>query len=150
MNVNIKIYGESKSKEIRNKFTNIFINKESPYYLNLIEKMEMYCDGLCYDGYLWDCLENFKVISEKDANEMIKEKERIFVMWDIHSCQKIFIPDYWKFPKESVLCIEKWDEAIKKELPEDIYLFDESFQWSVIFTHEDDSDGERYCLLARK
>mgnify|MGYP003544415482 CR=1 FL=1 len=40
MNVNIKIYGESKSKEIRNKYIDFFINKESPYYLNLIEKME--------------------------------------------------------------------------------------------------------------
>jgi hypothetical protein len=30
-------------------------------------------------------------------------------------------------------------------LPEDIYVFDESLEWTVILTHEDDFNGERLC-----
>ena len=30
-------------------------------------------------------------------------------------------------------------------LPEDIYIFDCSFDWTIVLTHED-IDGQRYCL----
>ena len=29
----------------------------------------------------------------------------------------------------------------------DVYVFDESFDWMVIFTHEETKPGRRYCLL---
>lgn len=30
-------------------------------------------------------------------------------------------------------------------LPEDIYIFDKSFKWTIILTHEE-VEGERYCF----
>lgn len=71
-------------------------------------------------------------------------------MWDIHSCDKILIPNYWKFPKTQVLYTDGWKEIFKNDLPEDIYVFDETFCWSVVYTHETDEDDKRYCLLVRK
>ena len=69
-------------------------------------------------------------------------------MWDMHSCEKIWIPDYWKFPKTKILCTDAWTESLKYKLPEDVYVFDDTFSWSVIFTHETNEKEERYCLLA--
>jgi len=66
-------------------------------------------------------------------------------LWDIHTCEKILIEDYWKFPKERVI---KVDVTSLKEgleyLPEDIYIFNYDFSWTYILTHEDDGKG-RIC-----
>lgn len=57
--------------------------------------------------------------------------------WDIHSCERILIPDYWKFPKKSCLELNFNDLCSnRKFLPEDIYIFDRSFKWTIVFTHE--------------
>jgi len=80
----------------------------------------------------------------------------------------------WVYPKESILqfSVEElltdrqalpWDDYIffdKKsarkgihdkhiisKLPWDLYLFDESFRWTIAFTHETNSDGTKYFLL---
>ena len=71
-------------------------------------------------------------------------------MWDIHSCDRIFIPDYWKFPKNAVLFADAWKDTFRRELPEDIYVFDDTLSWSVIFTHETDEKAESYCLFVDK
>jgi len=67
-------------------------------------------------------------------------------MWDIHTKERIFIKDYWKFKKKAVLKM-KANLLFEGEihLPEDIYIFDDSFNWTIAKTHED-IDGERYCL----
>ena len=67
-------------------------------------------------------------------------------MWDIHSAERIFIPNYWKYPKECILYVEMWSEDMYKELPEDIYIFDDTFTWSAIYTHEIDLNDAPYCL----
>lgn len=107
----------------------------------------MFSDGLCYTGYLWDCLLNPYVIPKNGADKIMQGKRDVFIMWDIHSCDMIFIPDYWKFPKTRVLYADIWLDSFKNELPEDIYLFDETFNWSIIYTHETDANGKPYCLL---
>ena len=38
----------------------------------------------------------------------------------------IFIPDYWKYPKTSVLYTGEWSDSLMSDLPEDLYLFDKS------------------------
>ena len=38
-------------------------------------------------------------------------------MWDIHSCERILIPDYWKFPKTRILFTDAWQESFKQNLP---------------------------------
>ena len=134
------------SNNIRQKYIQAFINTNSHYFIDTIKKVENFKDGLCYTGYLWDCLKSCTVISEKKAEDILEEKKDIYVMWDIHSCEKIFIPNYWKYPKMSVLLVDRWTKKINEELPEDIYFFDDSFSWSIIFTHETNAKGRRYCL----
>lgn len=144
------ILDSSKSDALRCDYIKKFVNTTSAYYKENIERKMMFSDGLCYTGYLWDCLLNPSIISEREADQLLQEKRRIFIMWDIHSCERIFIPNYWKFPKTKVLCADSWWETFKDDLPEDVYVFDDTFSWSVIYTHETDVKDERYCLFVDK
>ena len=142
------VLDQSKSDILRNEYISAFVNCDSPHYKKYIEQRRMFTDGMCYVGYLWDCLLNMDVISEYRAKMMLTEKRDVLIMWDIHSCERIFIPDYWKYPKTSVLYAAEWSDSLMSDLPEDLYLFDETFRWSVIFTHETNDKGRRYCLYA--
>ena len=135
-----------KSDELRTKYIQNFVDTTKDYFVERIEQKTEFSDGLCYIGYLWDCLKNPKVISEAEASLILQGKQNLYIMWDIHSCERILIPNYWKYPKTSVLSTEMWSVSFKEELPEDIYLFDDTFSWSVIFTHETDEQNNNFCL----
>lgn len=138
------------SDELRCKYIQSFIHTTSNYYIEKIERKTRFRDGLCYVGYLWDCLINPQSISENEATQILQGKRKIFIMWDIHSCERILIPHYWKYPKTRILFTHQWFDALKSDLPEDIYVFDDTFRWSVIFTHETDMKGNRYCIYVDK
>lgn len=138
------------SDELRYKYIRSFVNSTSNYYIEKIERKTRFSDGLCYIGYLWDCLINPQIISENEATQVLKERKKIYIMWDIHSCERILIPHYWKYPKSRILCTDKWLDNLRADLPEDVYLFDDTFGWSVIYTHETDVKGNRYCIYLDK
>lgn len=134
--------------EIRASYVQAFINLDSEYYINNIKKLNSFSDGLCYTGYLWDCFKFFQIKAESFCKTFLDSKRNLYVLWDIHSKDRIFIKDYWKFPKSAVLLLNSWEEEKYIALPEDIYIFDETFSWSIAFTHEDDQNGQRFCYFA--
>lgn len=138
------------SDELRYKYIQNFVDLTSNYYIENIQRKAKFSDGLCYIGYLWDCLINPQIISENEATQVLQKKRKIFIMWDIHSCERILIPHYWKYPKSRILYTNKWLDALRANLPEDLYLFDDTFSWSVIYTHETDMKGNRYCIYLDK
>lgn len=142
----MEVINSIESTKLRELFIQTFVNTASDYYINRINKLIEFSDGICYTGYLWDCLKNPCVVSEDAINDILKNKKNIFVMWDIHSSDRILIPNYWKYPKTSILFFDDWTEDSKKTLPEDIYLFDSSFTWYAVYTHEEDISLNRYCL----
>lgn len=144
------VLDSAKSDDLRCEYIKTFVNTVSPYYIENIKHKTMFSDGLCYIGYLWDCLINPNIVLEYAADKLLQEKRKLFIMWDIHSCERILIPDYWKFPKSRVLYTDNWLDAFKSELPEDVYMFDDTFNWSIIYTHETDVKGNRYCLYIDK
>ena len=91
------------------------------------------------------------MISEKAALCVIHDVPgEIYVMWDIHSKDYIWIPDYWKYPKNAVLQMEPSDfENTMDTFPEDVYVFDLSFTWVIALTHEESRPGRRFCLECR-
>lgn len=145
------------SNEIKDKLREMyikrFINTESDHYKNYIAILKEYPDGLCYDGYLWDTLKADYDKVERTIEQAISylhNKNYVMVMWDIYSIKrvndhKILSCDY---PKGSIIKIDsnelcryiesEWCDfhSSKGFLPEDIYIFDETMDWSVIFTHE--------------
>ena len=145
----MEILIEKEANQIREKYVSCFINTNMDYDVDNIKKRIMCRDGMCYTGYLWDCLKNKYLVSEKECISYIENIENIYIFWDIHSQDRIFIPDYWKYPKDAVLKL-RYKEFIENinNLPEDIYIVDDTFEWSIALTHETDAQQNRYCLFA--
>jgi hypothetical protein len=101
-------------------------------------------DGPAYEGYLWDFLEGKRVVTEPEIWGAVAGAERLYAMSDLHSAERVRLPE--GFPRGTVLRASA--EVLRAGLaylPEDLYLFDDSFTWAAALTHED-VDGTRFCL----
>jgi hypothetical protein len=152
--VNFKIVTKDKNEDLRKEFIERFVDIKTQHYKNYIETLKEYPDGMCYDGYLWDSLKADYKQTERtmeQAVEYLKNKDNVFVMWDIYSKHRVYdnriLPN--KYPKDTVIEIntielcpileKEWGDNFfteNKYLPEDIYVFDRGMKWYVIFTHE--------------
>ncbi|MCH5183679.1 MAG: hypothetical protein J1E00_05830 [Oscillospiraceae bacterium] len=141
------ILDPDKSNDLRQKYVDTFIDRNIDLYVERILRLIEFSDGLCYTGYLWDCFQSPNVIPEIEIMQKLKGKKNVYIMWDIHSVDNIHIPNYWKYPKNRVLFVDEWSEELRNDLPEDIYIFDDSFTWSAVYTHETDINEEPYCLF---
>ena len=138
------------SNKIREKFINEFVQINSKYYKEHIFKRIKCSDGMCYTGYIWGCIRGRKLIDYDMAITYIEQFNDVYVMWDINSKNRIFIPDYWKFEKESILKLNS--KLLMNNLqffPEDIYVFNDTYEWTIALTHED-IDGKSFCLFVTK
>jgi hypothetical protein len=69
------------------------------------------------------------------------------VFWDPIPPDKINIAGFYRFPPDAMLRGRYRDIILGMlHLPEDLYMFDDSLSWSIVVTHEYDSDGNRWCL----
>lgn len=142
----IEFLDKKRRSEYREKYIENFINSNDKSYREQIQLRHRFVDGYCYLGYLWDYIISPVVIEEEEIKEIAKKMGGIYVFWDIHTCERIFIKDYWKFDKDAILKMNVETLLQGEEyLPEDIYIFDESFSWTLIKTHED-INGNRFCL----
>lgn len=149
--------GEEASR-LRKRYIARFVDTSTAYFRNEIDGREALGDERHYSGYLWDTLKHAEVITQQQLVDTLAVWQSVYVFWDLHSERKIFIPDYWKFPKDSVLQATSTDLArvllhdadigptADLILPEDLYLFGDTVEFSLITTHE--YVPERYCLRA--
>ena len=83
--------------------------------------MRQFSDGLRYTGYLWDCMLDREPVS---CHYLISQLQALtgpfYVFWDIHSCDRIFIPNYWKYPIDAVL------RAAPDEIPDTLQTLPET------------------------
>lgn len=146
----MRIITDSEEFFEREQYIKKFIKSTQTGYVENIGTYELYSDGYCYSGYLWEYLKRIRVVSERFCFDWLNNyaQDKIFILWDIHSKEKVFVDDYWKYPKHSILEICK-DEfnSIVDLLPEDIYIYDKSYEWTIALTHEWIDDNRRYCLL---
>jgi hypothetical protein len=109
-------------------------------------RLRQFPDGLAYTGYLWDFLADKHVVSEEEVWRDLEPVSELYAMWDLHSSERIRTPDYFKFPKATVL---RTDSATLRRgleyLPEDLYIFDATCAWAAALTHEW-VDDRRFCL----
>lgn len=141
------ILGEE-AKVIRNIFISTFVDTESDYYKNRIKHMVQFSDGMRYTGYLWDCLVKSERISYANLIHHLEER-KIYAFWDIHSADRIWIPNYWKYPIDAVLLICPGElQSVMPTLPEDCYFFDDALSWAFVVTHEECKPGKRLCYRA--
>ena len=113
----MKVYEGKIADDYRNKFVETFVDCKSAYY------------------------------QENVLKRIETAKEPLLVMWDIHSRDRIFIPNYWKYPKHAVLEMNSEEYIqLQPSLPEDHYVFTTEYKWTVAVTHEE-IDFKRWCLF---
>jgi len=144
----IEVVENEHAEDIRKRYIKEFVNTKKEYYDKYINKLQEFEDGFCYTGYLWDCIVESQVVDFEFIKSQKNNLADVFVFWDIHTKERIFIKDYWKFNKNDILKLD-FNTLINnlKYLPEDIYIFDQSFRWTLILTHEYFDSG-RWCLLS--
>jgi hypothetical protein len=136
---------------LRRRYVETFVDTSSGGYRRILETTGTYEDGAGYIGYLWEALARWEHVDEE---ELVAEMEAAtgiwFALWDLNTARNIFIPDYWKLPKASVLRGEPGVlVAGRDHLPEDVYYVPEAFDRSLVFTHEHDPNGtRRICVRA--
>ena len=142
----VEVIDERIAKGLREKYIERFIDINSSYYKKNIKKTRKYVDGYCYKGYLWDCLKEPYIIDEEYIKRIAKEINEVYVMWDIHTKERIHIDNYWNFLKKDIIK-GPMDMIIKGDifLPEDYYIFSTDMSWCIIKTHEE-IEEKRYCL----
>lgn len=155
----VTVIKKDNAKLLREIYIDTFVDTDKEYYKDLIQTKKKVCiDGDCYSGYLWDCFINPKRISNFALTDMLLKKTSVYVMWDIHSCERINtegykklfgVNRYWLYDKDNILLIKPsiLIEGLKL-LPEDIYIFDDTFEWSLCYTHELDSKNRDLLIFA--
>lgn len=133
----VTIIAPVEAEKYRKQYIRTFVNRECQYYKDKIKTLKHFSDGWCYTGYLWDCLHTAWPIHWNTVVSYRNVLHDVLVFWDIHSCERILIPDYWKFPKNACLELSYTELCLHRNwLPEDIYIFDRSYTWTIVFTHE--------------
>lgn len=159
------IIRDSEKIELRNKFIKNFIDTEHEYYKKNIAKLKEYLNGFCFNGYLWDVLNepyDSAIMTQENALEYLKQKDMVLVMWDIDHNHGIICLNN---PKDTIISVKaeelcdlieyEWNAdhisedtyLANRYLPEDIYIFDDTMKWCVIFTHEGDDKSTKPELV---
>ena len=143
----IQILEDRKAEAYRKLYINKYIDTYAEDYKEYIEDLYPFSDGLRYMGYLWDFLKSPTFIHEEQIEEYRKILKKVLIFWDNHSKDLIYIKDYWKFGKKTMVRVDYnlfLDHA--HFFPEDVYLTDETLQWTIVFTHEDGINNRRLIM----
>ncbi len=112
-----------------------------------ISHLKLFSDGWCYIGYIWECLKISHQIRWPEILTYVDILKEVFGFWDIHLCERIWIPDYWKFTKQVCLAMNFTDLCENRSfLPKDSYIFDRSFAWTIACIHETDWQDQPFFL----
>lgn len=96
----IIVFTAEESNLLRSLYIEKFIDTNKEYYIQNILIRTSYVDGYCYTGYLWDCLFQYNRVTIQNVFEKLAPYKEVLVFWDIHTCERILIENYWRFPKE--------------------------------------------------
>jgi hypothetical protein len=98
-------------------------------------------------GHRWERLRQRQRVSLARLWATVAGVEVVHLMWEPPAEGRHTHPCVGAFPADAVLrCrVEDLEQGVEW-LPEDLYVFDECFTWSVIFTRETDVDGSVLLL----
>jgi hypothetical protein len=145
----VEVITGERASNIRQAYISKFIDVSRPGYQKHIAIMREYRDGAYYSGYLWEYLRRWERIAEKDLYDAMAPATDVYAFWDLHSSDRILIPDYWKFPRDAVLS-GTYSIIVRGRgwLPEDLYLCSVDMSKSVVLTHESDPEGAQLIACA--
>lgn len=162
---------KERSDRLRETFIRRFIDTECDYYRRYKALIGGADDSVVCAGFLWDCLRDYSPNRDRctdvQAAEFLESRTSVYFMWDFWRTGTVFADEY---PNAVIrtsgavgkLSVDEWNAELEAEkhdcyiehpwLPSDIYVFDDSFSWVVVFTHEFDdcepSDNvKRFCVM---
>ena len=143
----MQILNQYQADEYRKRYINKYINTNSKFYIDRIETLTQFSDGLCCTGYLWESLKSPMFIHEEQIETYRSKLKQVLIFWDNNSKDRIYIKDYWKFGKKTMVRVD-YNLFVDHThfFPEDVYLTDETLQWTIVFTHEDDINNRRLIM----
>lgn len=165
MSMKFEIIPGDRAKLLRECFITEFVDTNTENYRKYYEKNK-------YGGrFLWDSLKNYSFekhsCTQEQAAEFLERFDRVYFMWDTWREGTVFADEYPNAVIEASggelgrLAVGEWNAEIEAEkhdcyikhpqLPSDIYVFDDSFSWCVVFTHESNDcdsldDIIRFCI----
>lgn len=158
-----KVVEAKLAEQLREKFIERFVDTEGERFHDYYDESDKYVRH-----FLWDHLKrSFEVCTQEQAAEYLQNRGDVYFMWDFWREGTVFADKY----RGAVimanggdvgrLAIDEWNAEIEAEkhdcyieypqLPSDIYVFDDSFSWYVVFTHEFNDcdkldDIVRFCV----
>ncbi|WP_311650946.1 hypothetical protein, partial [Selenomonas artemidis] len=102
----MQILEDRKAEAYRKLYINKYINTDSKYYIERIENLRLFSDGLCYIGYLWESLKSPIFIHEEQIEQYRSKLKQVLIFWDNSSKDRIYIKDYWKFGKKTMVRVD--------------------------------------------
>lgn len=140
---------EQNPEVFRECFIEAFVDQHSPFYTERILKPVPCSDGVCYYGYLWDCMKSWELVSLTFATHYINTQTgMIHAMCDLHPPS--YFPRNRQWARNTVFTFPASDlEKMIEILPEDCYFFDDSFSWAIALTHEESKPGRRLIAFAK-
>lgn len=162
INLNHEVVKKLKSIELRKKFVDTFTDKSIANYDDYVG-YKKFNDGICYLGYLWNVYDSNRCLypDRSETLRLLAEKDEIYVMWDIQTFMYSAITVRPNISKDRILKTTGKDLAkqltedfsLPKEerswLPEDIYIFDDTFDWHITFTHTPRPSGETVSIISK-
>lgn len=160
--MNFELLPKDRAKLLREDFIKRFVDTNCEYY------RKYFASDPTPHGFLWDCLNAAgQVVTQEQAAELLERFERVYFIWDTWREGTVFADEYPNSVIETSggelgrLAVGEWNAEIEAEkhdcyiehpqLPSDIYVFDNSFSWCVVFTHESNDcdsldDIVRLCI----
>ena len=135
------------SRALRREFINKFAVKELPQYSSVMGFGETYGNNT-HNGYLWEVLRPYTLISFEVAQKLVSSMNEAFVTWDfrsVHNEKSMF--------KNPVACFAGFElveliNDIESNVPESIYVFNESLDYHITFTNQTVEGVGRVCLTS--
>ncbi len=153
------VLDQAYADRLRNDFVERFTDRSLPFYQKVL-RLRQYYDGMCYAGYMWEVLKKpYAVVDRDTALSLLDGKGCVYVMWDKRTMQKVAQAFQYRVPKDMIIQTDGkgLSEQLRSDLaglrgkasflPEDLYIFDGSLEWYIIFTHEPDENNRMMCMI---
>lgn len=96
-------------------------------------------------SYLWERLVHYSPIKFEDIVQYVHQDEDVCFFWDTNPSIDLL----YSLGREHIFTLPFKDFLYhyeQKNIPEDVYLFNESLSWTIILTHEPQNEYDWKCL----
>lgn len=143
----------AEARTVRARFHETFLDTSSDFYRERNVGASIYHPSGKGNqlNHMWDCLRAYRRATWDEIKVAMANSREVLVMWDIMSPNPYATSEEaHPFEPDTVIaCRPAVLEVGLHFLPEDLYIFDRTFQWAGILTHEPWVDGvEPYTFLA--